>query len=106
MSEFTHNPSIAAALNDEFRRTTRHILVTPGVEMFDDLTALIMAVRTFDDFTPENDPWGEHDMGALDWHDERVLWKIDYSDPDTGYFQDPQSPDTNRVLTVMLGEEY
>src|SRR5215831_412828 len=102
MSEWLSNPSIAE-LNDEFRRTTPHPLLTPGIYERDDALAIVMRVRTFDDFTPDNDPWGEHDFGAFDWQDIGVLWKIDYPDPDTGEFQDPAGKDTNRVLTITTG---
>lgn len=41
---------------------------------------LLQAVRTFDNFTPDNDPYGEHDLGSVDWHNEKTYWKIDYYD--------------------------
>lgn len=66
-------------------------------------------VRDFDDFTEDNDPYGEHDFGAIE-HPEAgtVLWKITYYDPSFS----TASPDpsditqTRRVLTVMLAEEW
>lgn len=80
--------------------------MTPGVGEFEDLEALIMAVRTYDDFNGDNDPWGEHDMVTLDWHDERVFGKIDYYDEAMQGLGDPSSPDCNRVMTLMLSSEY
>ncbi len=97
-------PSIAA-LNDAFRRVC-HPFLTPGVMFLPDLEGLIGAVRDYDDFTPDNDPYGEHEFGALDWHGERTFWKIDYYDQSLTYGEDPLSPDCQRVLTVMLGSEY
>jgi Protein of unknown function (DUF3768) len=38
-------------------------------------------VEKFNSFTADNDPYGEHDFGALDIPDVgRVFWKIDYYD--------------------------
>ena len=39
-------------------------------------------VRSFDDFTPDNDPYGEHDMAFLDVDGERIFFKVDYYDRD------------------------
>jgi len=35
-------------------------------------------VRAFDDFTDDNDTWGEHDFGSVDEGGVRCFWKIDY----------------------------
>lgn len=66
-------------------------------------------VREFDDFTEDDDPYGEHDFGAFD-HAEagKVFWKIAYYDPT--YTMGSKNPcdltRTARVLTVMLASEY
>lgn len=72
------------------------------------LASAAKAVAEFSTFSPENDPYGEHDFGAVDVEGEKVFWKIDYYDlimsahsPDAS---DPQV--TNRVLTIMLAHEY
>lgn len=69
---------------------------------------LLQAVRTFDAFDAGNDPWGEHDFGAVEAGGVRVFWKIDCHDPELrGLSADPADPArTVRVLTVMLAEEY
>ena len=103
--EQSPQPTIAE-LNDAFRRTTRRIVITPGVGEFDDLLALIMAVRTFDDFNEDNDPHLEHDFGALDWHDERTYWKIEYFNKELTAWEDPLSPECERIMTVGLLSEY
>ena len=59
-------------------------------------------------FTPDNDPYGEHDFGALEAAGERVFFKIDYFDRSLAYASsDPaDSSVTTRVLTVLLSHEY
>jgi hypothetical protein len=106
MSEQSPQPNEIARLNDEFRRTTREIFLTQGVQALPDVPGLIGAVRIFNTFTPDNDPWGEHDFGAINWHKERTYWKIDYYDQELVYGENPLSPECRRVLTVMLAEEY
>jgi hypothetical protein len=38
-------------------------------------------VERFAEFTPDNDPYGEHDFGAFEHAGERIFWKIDYYNP-------------------------
>ncbi len=100
------------ALNDQLRRLQigGRLMITAGVsakgETF--LTTALQAIGTFDDFTEANDPYGEHDFGALTIGSERLFWKIDYYDQSlTSAAVDPsQSDGCVRVLTVMLAEEY
>lgn len=99
-------------LNDQLR--TRHIggkiLVTPGIQSLPgvSLAQVLDEVRRFDRFTPDNDPYGEHDFGNLEIAGAMVFFKIDYYDPSgTKGSEDPADPDrTLRVLTVLLAEEY
>ena len=68
-----------------------------------------MRVRDFDNFTEENDPYGEHDFGAFEVEGVgRIFFKVDYYDTDySGGSDDPTDLEkTRRVLTVMLAEEY
>jgi hypothetical protein len=55
-----------------------------------------------------NDPYGEHDFGALTVEDRKIFFKIDYYDRAlAGGSPDPADPRvTTRVLTIMLAEEY
>ena len=65
-------------------------------------------VRNFNKFTPDNDPYGEHDFGSFDYKSDKIFWKIDYYDKNYQYLsENPSNPNiTNRVMTVMLASEY
>ena len=99
-------------LNDQFRSTLTggQILFTPTVDNLpgDEHEALWNAIQSFDNFTTENDPHGEHDFGAVEIQGEKYFWKIDYYDNQLMYHSpDPTNPDlTKRVLTVMHASEY
>jgi hypothetical protein len=71
-------------------------------------SAIREKVETFNAFTPDNDPYGERDFGAIDHEGIRVFWKIDYYAPDLCQgSENPADPSqTVRVLTIMLAEEY
>jgi len=100
-------------LNDQFRTSGQgngSVMITSGLQ--DKGTAFVVAavnaVRTFDAFSQENDPWGEHDFGAVEIDGEKVFWKIDYYDPTltTGSENPANAALTHRVLTIMLASEY
>ena len=99
-------------LNDWFRCTLEGgaVLLTAGiVALGEDMQARIIdAVRTFDDFTHENDPHGEHDFGSLEIEGERIYFKLDYYDLTRAmHSEDAADPSaTERVLTIMLASEY
>lgn len=95
-----------AIKNDAFRRSGFGVTVTPGVQVLEDLGGLVDEIRRFNQFTEENDPYGEHDFGAVYWLGEKVFWKIDYYDQALKYGEDPLSSKCRRVLTVMLASEY
>ena len=99
-------------LNDAFRRSFSRgrVLMTPGIEALGNksLQALLRKVREFDVFTPDNDPYGEHDFGSIEHEGRKVFWQIDYYDPILSMgSEDPTDPaQATRVLTVMLAKEY
>lgn len=102
-----------AALNDQLRITflTGDVMLTRGIACLEDhqRSDIFEKVQSFSDFTEDNDPYGEHDFGALDVDGVgKVFWKIDYYNPDYGSgSDDPADPaKTRRVLTIMLAEEY
>jgi hypothetical protein len=105
MSEYEPRPTIAG-VNDAFRRSGRNVLCSAEIAQQSDLADILQAVHAFDDFTLDNDPYGEHDFGRIDWHDDIVLWKIDYYDQSLQCWGDPLSPECERVMTVMFGREY
>jgi hypothetical protein len=75
-------------------------------EALPDVPGLLQAVQNFHAFTPDNDPYGEHDFGSIVWHQAKTFWKIDYYDTALQYWHDPLDPDCRRVLTVLLASEY
>ena len=72
------------------------------------LQHVLQTVAKFDAFTPDNDPYGEHDCARIDVAGTAILWKIDYYDKHLAAGSpDPADPEcTTRVLTIMLAEEY
>ncbi|WP_237480602.1 DUF3768 domain-containing protein [Lichenibacterium dinghuense] len=99
-------------LNDAFRQsfTGGRVTLTAGVGALPDRVRaeVIAAVRTFDRFDADNDPYGEHDFGVVDIGEVRAFWKIDPYDRSLR-LHSPDAADpavTVRVLTLMLAEEY
>lgn len=78
------------------------------VETGHGLHTLMQCLADFDEFTQDNDPYGEHDFGAFTFTGVKLFWKIDYYDSSLKYLSvDPANPaKTRRVLTLMLSEEY
>ena len=106
------NTAKIAALNDRARQRLDHCrwILTQGVLSCDPITVaeLLIAVEGFDAFTPDNDPYAEHDFGVIKLSDDTFFWKFDYYDLDL-QMHSPDPTDTNvttRVLTIMLADEY
>ena len=103
-----------AELNDLLRTTFNpaagHIMLTRGIQALEeeDRLKIFDLVRTFNAFTTDNDPYGEHDFGAVEYNGQKAFWKIDYYAPDMMHgSEDPADPDqTVRVMTIMLANEY
>lgn len=110
----THLPADIQAirhLNDRLRQTRLGgmLVLSTGIAELGDLAIgeILSCVATFEGFTPDNDPFGEHDCAIVDWGGHRVLFKIDYFDPTLQFHSDdPADPIlTRRVMTVMLASE-
>ncbi|MFK0331031.1 DUF3768 domain-containing protein [Rhizobium sp. NPDC090275] len=111
-TDAAHKAAVIRQLNDGFRRsfTRGNLLLTPAVDGLDtgSKAALLTAVQQFDRFNTDNDPYGEHDFGAIDLGAACYLWKIDYYDPDLQFGSaDPADEAvTCRVMTIMRADEY
>jgi hypothetical protein len=100
------------ALNDELRQNFAEgiAVMTPGIAALgaEAVDRIVKTVAVFDDFCHANDPHEEHDFGAFDVNGHAIMFKIDYLDKTLTY----HSPDpadrsvTERVITIMLAEEY
>ncbi len=118
LAEQSHRPSAAdrvariRQLNDSLRRNRveGRVVLTQGIAALtrDQLRAVLKAVAEFDTFGTDNDPWGEHDFGALSVLGIEVIWKIDYYDHslELGSEDPADEAMTVRVLTVMLAREF
>ena len=75
------------------------LVLTRGVATLGEaeISEILNKVKKFDKFTKGNDPWGEHDFGALEHNGRKFFWKIDDYGGHEGY---------NLILTIMLAEEY
>ncbi len=110
-----------AEQNDRFRKTwgadftvPGQIVVTRGVASLSAgaQVQIMRAVQTFDTFTEDNDPYGDHTFGAFEitavGEAVKLFWKIDLYD--TEYTFGSAVPEdtaaTRRVLTVMQRHEY
>ena len=99
-------------LNDKFRRELQGgtLLLTAGIIALgaEAQAHIIAAVQAFDAFSPDNDPYGEHDFGSVEVSGEKIFWKIDYYDlTHAMHSEDAADPSkTERVLTIMLASEY
>ena len=97
-------------LNDRFRSQLRggRLVMTAGIVGRSDARQILARVVNFRNFSPENDPHGEHDFGSFTLVGRKFFWKIDYYDREMIHgSEDPADPDkTTRVLTIMLANEY
>jgi Protein of unknown function (DUF3768) len=100
------------ALNDELRQNFAAgiAVMTPGVAALgaEMVQRIIKTIAVFDDFCHANDPHEEHDFGAFDVDGHTIMFKIDYYDQNMlMHSPDPaDSSVTQRVITIMLAEEY
>lgn len=116
-------------LNHAARRNPGHASianVTQGFHALPDLDrfAALAAITRISRFDEDNDPYGEHDFGAVyrlvsgAWTQDRpkgaqtiaqtVFWKVDCYDNDLMFGSEAPWDETvtKRVLTIMLASEY
>ena len=99
-------------LNDNFRKTFigGRVMLTSGIraKTQDEIAEILEKVRSFDNFTTANDPYGEHDFGSFDYKGQKIFFKIDYYDLNYEYMsENPVDPTiTNQVLIIMLASDY
>ncbi len=97
------------ALNDELRQNlpNAHAVLTAGVAALgpEAVARIVKTIAVYDDFCHANDPYEEHDFGSFEADCHLIFLKIDlYEEPNV---KDANGePLVNRVLTIMLAEEY
>ena len=100
------------ALNDELRQdlTVGTALITAGVAALgaEAVARIVKTIAVYDDFCHANDPYEEHDFGSFEVDGQTIFFKIDYYDKALAFHSsDPADPAvTERVITIMLAEEY
>ena len=99
--------------NDLFRTTFTgfgRVVLTESVSESKDQQKIITAVKRFNSFTPDNDPFGEKDCGIFKVNGEKFIWKIDYYENEKceyGFAFEEDKPDTAfRILTIMSASDY
>jgi len=102
------------ALNDDLRRNISHdrghAVMTAGIAALgpEAVARIVKTIEVYDDFCHANDPHEEHDFGAFEAEGHTIFFKVDYYDNSmTLHPADPADPAvTERVITIMLAEEY
>ena len=99
-------------LNDRLRQNFSEgtAVLTCGVAALgaEAVARIVKTIAIFDDFCHANDPHQEHDFGAFEADGHAIFFKIDYYDKTlTGHSPDAADRSvTERVITIMLAEEY
>jgi hypothetical protein len=100
------------ALNDKLRHdfSEGRAVMTTGIAALgpETVARIVKTIAVYDDFCHANDPYEEHDFGSFDADGHTIFFKIDYYDKalEAGS-PDPADPSlTERVITIMLAEEY
>jgi hypothetical protein len=82
-------------LNDCARTTLQgcRVMIRVGVQVLEHIEDTLRNVREFNDFTEDNDPYGEHDFTSFQHLGDWIFWKFDYYDETlTGASDDPADP--------------
>lgn len=108
----TSNTDQIRNLNDRLRHNFGEgtAVMTAGIAALgaDAVARIVKTIAVFDDFCHANDPYQEHDFGAFEADGHTIFFKIDYYDKSLQqHSPDPaDSSVTERVITIMLAEEY
>jgi hypothetical protein len=99
-------------LNDRLRQNFSEgtAIMTCGIAALgaEAVARIVKTIAIFDDFCHANDPHQEHDFGAFEADGHVIFFKINYYDK-TLAGHSPDAADrsvTERVITIMLAEEY
>jgi hypothetical protein len=99
-------------LNDQLRQNFSEgvAVMTSGVAALgaEAVARIVKTIAVYDGFCHANDPYEEHDFGSFEADGHVIFFKIDYYDQTmTMHSSDPTNPTvTERVITIMLAEEY
>ena len=98
-----------AADNDRLRRSMGiggkgQVFITQGASEV--AGVIVPLIQVYNGFNAENDPYGTHDFGSVDFAGQTYYWKIDYYDETFEYGIDPYEDEVpRRVLTIMHSTE-
>lgn len=118
MEDTTLNPEgdrirgTIAAQNDQFRtkgplgEIAGTFVITQAINAHGPafVDACVRAVKAFDAFNEDADPFGTHEMGVIEVAGEKVWFRIDLYDTDYEWASpDPTDPEkTRRVMTILF----
>src|ERR1700746_1522724 len=108
----TTKTEIIRPLNDKLRQnlTIGTAFITAGVAALgaEAVARVVKTIAVYDDFCHANDPYEEHDFGSFEVDGLRIFFQSDYLDTAlASHSPDPTDPSvTERVITIMLAEEY
>jgi len=94
-------------LRQNISRGRGHAVMTAGVAALgaEAVARIVKTIEVYDDFCHANDPHEEHDFGSFEAEGHTIFFKIDlYEDPNVK--DSDGEPLVNRVLTIMLADEY
>ena len=112
MKTDTQSTEKIAALNDMLRQSqlTGQVVLFQGVQALNAgvRERILNGVKAYNAFAPQGDTQKERDFGAFECGDHDIFWVIDCYDENSYYLSDNPADlnRTNRVLRVMLTEEY
>ncbi len=99
-------------LNDALRvqGVGGRVMLTVGIQALgqEKIKQIMDAIRSFNEFCDDNDPYVEHDFAKVVVDGIKVFYKIDYYDTKLEYASSnpADSTLTCRVMTIMLASEY